>query len=138
AWRIPQGGPWNGGVLATAGNLLFGGAVDGRFVAYRATDGKELWSMPINTGAVAGPISYEVDGEQYVAVSAGWAGAIPLVGGGMAPVHYRTKARMLAFKLGGRALLPPPDELPPPGRIPDMEMTADEIKEGAAIYADYC
>ena len=138
AWRVPQEGPWNGGVLATAGNLLFAGSVDGRFVAYRAEDGQELWSMPINTGAVAGPISYEVGGEQYVAVSAGWAGAIPLVGGGMAPVHYRTEARMLAFKLGGRALLPPPEILPPPGRIPDMEMTAEEVRQGAALYADYC
>ena len=138
AWRIPQGGPWNGGVLATAGNLLFAGAVDGRFVAYRATDGQALWSMPINTGAVAGPISYAVDGEQYIAVSAGWAGAIPLVGGGLAPVHYRTEARMLAFKLGGRGLLPPPAQLPPPGRIPDMEMTAEDVAQGAALYADYC
>ncbi len=76
AWRIEHRGPWNGGVLTTAGNLLIQGASDGRFVVYRADNGEKLWEMPIQTGAVAGPISYEVDGEQYIAVAAGWAGSI--------------------------------------------------------------
>jgi glucose dehydrogenase len=111
AWRIEHRGPWNGGVLATAGNLLVQGASDGRFVIYRADNGEKLWEMPIQTGAVAGPISYEVEGEQYIAVAAGWAGSMVIIGGGLTPVH-RAPSRLLAFKLGGTASLPAPE--PPP------------------------
>jgi len=71
AWRVDHAGVWNGGTLATAGNLVAQGAADGRFVIYSADAGKKLWEMPIQTGAVAGPISYSVDGEQYIAVAAG-------------------------------------------------------------------
>ena len=98
AWRIDHPTQWNGGVLSTAGNLLVQGASDGRFVIYRADNGKELWEAPIDTGAVAGPISYSVDGEQYIAVAAGWAGSMVVTGGDMpisrhADAHPRVQAR---------------------------------------------
>ena len=105
AWRIDLHGPWNGSVLTTAGNLLVQGAADGRFVVYSADKGRKLWEMPIYTGAVAAPISYSVDGEQYIAVAAGWAGSIAIVGGGLSAVH-NAPTRILAFKLGGTAHLP--------------------------------
>src|SRR3546814_13729521 len=63
---------WNGGTLATAGGLVFQGTADGRFVAYAADTGKKLWQTPANTGVMAGPISYTIDGQQYVTVEAGW------------------------------------------------------------------
>jgi mono/diheme cytochrome c family protein len=135
AWRIDYHSQWNGGVLATAGNLLVQGASDGRFVIYRADNGKELWEAPIQTGAVAGPISYAVDGEQYIAIAAGWAGSMVVTGGDM-PI-YATPTRILAFKLGGTAKLPQP---PPaaPVRIPESNASAEVIAQGAARYGQYC
>ncbi|MEA2624710.1 MAG: quinohemoprotein ethanol dehydrogenase [Candidatus Binatota bacterium] len=82
AWRAPYKTPWNGGTLTTAGNLVFEGTADGRFVAYRADNGKKLWEAPADgTGIIAAPITYTVDDVQYVSISAGWGGAFALVGG---------------------------------------------------------
>jgi PQQ-dependent dehydrogenase (methanol/ethanol family) len=136
AWRIEHRGPWNGGVLTTAGNLLIQGASDGRFVVYRADNGKKLWEMPIQTGAVAGPISYEVAGEQYLAVAAGWAGSMPIIGGGLTPVHH-APSRLLAFKLGGQASLPPPEPLPA-FAAPASSASAETIARGKSLYGQWC
>jgi quinohemoprotein ethanol dehydrogenase len=135
-WRIAHDGPWNSGVLTTAGNLLIEGTEDGNFVAYRASSGEKLWQMPIGTGAVAGPISYAVDGEQYIAVSAGWAGSLIIIGGGLAAIHD-APSRMLVFKLGGTATLPPtePRVVPPP---PPQTASADTIARGEAAYNKTC
>jgi quinohemoprotein ethanol dehydrogenase len=135
AWRVEHAGIWNGGTLSTAGNLVFQGAADGRFVAYSADAGRKLWEMPIQTGAVAGPISYSVNGEQYIAVAAGWAGSVPIIGG-LAPTH-RATSRILAFKLGGTATLPP---VPPRGTPTPPPQTASKetIARGAQLYGDTC
>jgi PQQ-dependent dehydrogenase (methanol/ethanol family) len=135
-WRIAHDGPWNSGVLTTAGNLLIEGTEDGNFVVYRASSGEKLWQMPIGTGAVAGPISYTVDGEQYIAVSAGWAGSLIIIGGGLAAIHD-APARMLVFKLGGTATLPriEPRVVPPP---PPQTASADIIARGEAAYNRTC
>jgi quinohemoprotein ethanol dehydrogenase len=135
-WRIAHDGPWNSGVLTTAGNLLIEGTEDGNFVAYRASSGEKLWQMPIGTGAVAGPISYAVDGEQYIAVSAGWAGSLIIIGGGLAAIHD-APSRMLVFKLGGTATLPQsePRVVPPP---PPQTASADTIARGEAAYNKTC
>ena len=55
-------------MLATDGNLVFQGTADGRFVAYRADTGERMWERAVGTGVIAAPVSYEVDGRQYVAV----------------------------------------------------------------------
>lgn len=135
AWSVEHQSPWNGGTLSTAGNLVFQGAGDGRFVAYRADTGQKLWEMPIHTGAVAGPISYAIDGEQYIAVSAGWAGSIAIIGG-MAPTHL-APSRMLVFKLDGKAKLPPP---PPRVRTtpPALSASKETIARGAQLYSANC
>jgi glucose dehydrogenase len=52
-WRAQFDHPWNGGTLATAGNLVFHGNSTGEFVAYRATDGQKLWSAPTQAGVMA-------------------------------------------------------------------------------------
>jgi len=108
AWRIDLKGPWNGGVLSTAGNLLFQGNASGNFAAYRADTGQLLWSQGAQTGVVAGPMTYEVNGVQYVAVLAGWGGVFPLVAGELAEKSgkQRTISRLLVYKLGGTAELP--------------------------------
>jgi quinohemoprotein ethanol dehydrogenase len=136
AWRIPHDGPWNGGVLTTAGNLLIEGTEDGNFGVYRASNGEKLWSMPIGTGAVAGPMTYSVDGEQFIAVSAGWAGSLIIIGGGLTAIHD-APTRMLVFKLGGTAVLPAtaPRAIPAP---PPQTASAETVARGEAAYNKTC
>jgi quinohemoprotein ethanol dehydrogenase len=93
--------------------------------------------MPIHTGAVAGPISYAVDGEQYIAVAAGWAGAIPILGGGGSTAIHNAPMRILAFKLGGTATLPVPQVMAGT-TLPDVTADAETIAEGAGLYDSIC
>ena len=72
-------GPWNGGALATGGGLVFQGTADGHFNAYDAANGRPLWSADTWTSTLAGPMTYSVDGEQYVAVGAGFGSVFYLV-----------------------------------------------------------
>ncbi len=141
-WTVEHPGPWNGGLLATAGGLVFQGTAGSDFKAFNAADGSELWSFAAQTGIVAPPVTYTVDGEQYVAVLAGWGGAYALsVDGSLikdkAPV--RNVSRLLVFKLGAEGVLPPPPALaeipldPPPSRA-----TPEVIALGAEKYARYC
>jgi quinohemoprotein ethanol dehydrogenase len=92
--------------------------------------------MPIQTGAVAGPISYEVDGEQYIAVAAGWAGSMPIIGGGLTPVHH-APSRLLAFKLGGNATLPPAAPLAVLA-APASDANAATVARGKSLYGQWC
>jgi quinohemoprotein ethanol dehydrogenase len=80
-WRHPYAMPWNGGTLTTAGNLVFQGTADGRFLALRADDGRKLWEYHTGSGVIAAPITYAIDGVQYVSILAGWGGAFALAGG---------------------------------------------------------
>jgi quinohemoprotein ethanol dehydrogenase len=80
-WRNPYAMPWNGGTLTTAGNLVFQGTADGRFIALRADDGRKLWEAHTGSGVIAAPVTYAVDGVQYVTVLAGWGGVFALAGG---------------------------------------------------------
>jgi PQQ-dependent dehydrogenase (methanol/ethanol family) len=76
-WDIKEPLPFNGGTLSTAGDVVFFGDLKGVFKAVDAKTGGELWSMQLGTGIGAGPISFAVDGKQYVAVVAGRTAAIP-------------------------------------------------------------
>jgi len=140
-WRAQFDHPWNGGTLATAGNLVFHGNSNGEFVAYRATDGQKLWSAPTQAGVMAGPMSYEIDGEQYVAIEVGWGGAFGLAAGELArDAHLAANIpRVLVFKLGGAAKLP---ELPP-AQAASVEPPAEIGNEaawtaGKAVYHTNC
>jgi quinohemoprotein ethanol dehydrogenase len=77
-WRANYLGPWNGGVLTTAGNLVVQGNAVGELGAYRADTGQKLWWTSTQSPVIAAPVSYAVDGEQYIAVLAGWGGGWPL------------------------------------------------------------
>jgi alcohol dehydrogenase (cytochrome c)/quinohemoprotein ethanol dehydrogenase len=140
AWRVTHSTFENGGVLSTAGGLVFQGNSDAELVAYDAASGERLWSGETQTGILAPPVSYSVNGEQHVAVLAGW-GAIealflgPLVN---ADGSKRNVSRVLAFKLGGTAALPPLPELPPPPPPPDDFGSEDQIAAGAAHYTRIC
>ena len=80
-WSVDLGNAWNGGVLSTAGNLVFQGNVGGEFVAYNAADGSKLWSFAAQTGVVAAPATYMIGDEQYLVVLAGWGGTFAISGG---------------------------------------------------------
>jgi quinohemoprotein ethanol dehydrogenase len=141
AWRVPHAGPWNGGVLTTAGNLVLQGTAAGEFVAYRADTGTKLWSAPAQTGVMAAPISYQVGGEQYLAVMAGWGGSYAMAGGARAAVsgNIRNVSRLLVFKLGGKAMLPP-DEAPATLALdpPPSHADAATLAQGARLFGAYC
>jgi quinohemoprotein ethanol dehydrogenase len=140
-WRATQQNFWNGGVLATAGNLVFEGNGAGEFVAYRATDGARRWTFDAQTGIVAAPISYLVNGDQYVAIVAGWGGVMPLLGGGVSDVTGKERGpnRLLVFKLGGTEGLAlktqqPAGEL----TIAESPLAPASAERGAALYSRYC
>jgi mono/diheme cytochrome c family protein len=141
AWRAPHPGPWNGGVMTTAGNLVAEGDAAGDFALYRADNGQELWSTPVQTGIVAGPMTYEVDGQQYIAVLAGWGGGYAVTGGELVKKsgNERNISRVLAFKLGGSAKLPPlPVEQAKVLNPPAQTANAATIDSGRRLYGRYC
>ena len=139
-WRVEHNGPWNGGTLVTAGNLVFQGTADGKLVAFTADEGKALWEFPTQTGVVAPAMTYEIDGEQYVSVNAGWGGAYALVFGEFVQAESMPNvSRVLTFKLGADGALPPVNWRPtvvfnPPKRTADAEAE----QEGFALYQDLC
>ena len=83
-WEVPNNAPLWGGVLTTAGNLVFWGTPEGYLKAADATTGKVVWEFQTGSGVVAPPVTWDVDGQQYVAVVSGWGGAVPLWGGDVA------------------------------------------------------
>ena len=139
AWRVEHPDPISGGTLATAGGLVFQGRADGRFRAYRATDGEVMWEFEHETGIAAAPITYAVDGTQYVAVLAGWGGPEVLLNTGLAEGKVGP-GRLLVFALDGTAELPPP--APPLGPIsePTYELAATDadVEAGRMLYDDNC
>ena len=139
-WRAARPGAWNGGTLAVAGGLVFQGTVDGRFLAMDARTGAELWSYDNQAATLAGPISYAVDGEQYIAVPAGYGTSFFLINGFFAPKEGApVSARVYAFKLAGRAQKPQITltRIPTP-QPPVLQVTADEYRRGTALYENYC
>jgi quinohemoprotein ethanol dehydrogenase len=141
AWSIDRPGPWNGGTLSTAGNLVFEGTAGGRFEAYRAHTGEKLWSFEAQTGVMAGPVTYTVKGEQYVAVLAGWGGVFPLVTGEVSfkSGRVRNVSRMLAFKRNANSSLPPlPPQEEPVLNPPPLTASAPQIHHGEATYQRFC
>jgi quinohemoprotein ethanol dehydrogenase len=140
-WKVDRPGPWNGGILATAGNLVFEGTASGNFEAYRADKGEKVWSFAAQTGVMAGPVTYTVDGQQYVAVLAGWGGVFPLVAGEVSFKSGRVRniSRMLAFKIGGKASLPELAKLDEPVlNPPPATADAATVKNGEQLFQRYC
>jgi mono/diheme cytochrome c family protein len=141
AWRVKNPTVENGGVLATAGNLVFQGRGDGVLAAYRATDGKELWKFDAGTGIMAPPVTYTSEGVQYLTVMAGWGGApgsFNAPGGGPTKHGY---GRILTFALNGTTVLKPPPyghKDPPP--VPAITSTASPkvVHEGNLLFNGNC
>lgn len=136
-WHVDQPLPINGGVLATEGNLVFQGTADGRFVAYAADTGKEVWSFTAHSTILAAPSTVRAGGEQFILVPIG-NGASTSAGQTLPYLtgrpDTRGPSRLLAFKLGGAA-----GELPPnsPAGIPKPSAPRAPIQlaaRGSALY----
>ncbi len=139
-WRVQHERMWNGGTLTTSGDLVFQGTTSGVFNAYNAKTGEELWSYPVGVAMVGGPVAYEVNGEQYVAVSAGWgSGANLLAGFYVGQTGGPVEGHVLAFKLGGEGELNvaalPQKATPEPARQPH---SAEAVVRGTDLYGRFC
>jgi alcohol dehydrogenase (cytochrome c) len=95
-WHVDTKLPWNDGTLSTDGGLVFSGTPDGLFYAFDARTGKILWTHHMTSGVIGVPMSYRVDGKQYVAVQSGWGGVAPFYGGKIMNKDFQN------FRLGGR------------------------------------
>ena len=132
-WRGEENDGPTGGVLSTGGGLVFsgGGNNTNEFRAYDTVSGEKLWSFDTQTGMVAAPITFEMDGKQYIAASVG----INQAGNYFAPNY----SRLLVFGLGGDAQLPQPltytpRELNPPA----LTASQDVVTTGGQLYGQYC
>ncbi len=140
-WRVERAGPANGGALATAGGLVFQGTGSGQFTAMDATTGAELWSTHAQTGIIAAPMSYMLDGEQYVAILAGTGGSWAMIGGdsNMKGYALENESRLLVYKVGGTSQLPAPTSFTRPPMTPPAHTASDAtIAIGAPAYETYC
>jgi len=141
AWTVSYPSAWNGGTLATAGNLVFEGDAQGIFNAFSADKGARLWSYPVQTGVIAAPMTYAIGGVQYVAVLAGWGGVWDVATGILSRKGgaEHNISRLLVFRLGGGDHLPP---APPPADMvldpPPVTGTAAQVAHGADVYGRYC
>jgi quinohemoprotein ethanol dehydrogenase len=126
AWEVPLPSVNNGGTATTAGNLVFQGTVTGEFRAYAADSGKQLWSFDAQAGIQAQPITYLVEGRQYVTVIAGWRGFGTAMG--LKPEwDYRAQQRrVLTFALDAKGTLPA--RAAPPPFVDDPAFVIDEEK----------
>ena len=139
-WTVEHGNAWNGGVLSTAGGLVFQGKLNGDFVAYDAATGDKLWSQNVKSGAGAGPGTYMIDGEQYVTITTGWGSAFALAAGyGYDNSVSSTVGKVVTFKLGGTGEIPDAN-LPPVDKTPKADSfgTEAQIAEGAVDFSRNC
>ncbi|AKH44141.1 Quinohemoprotein alcohol dehydrogenase ADH-IIG precursor [Croceibacterium atlanticum] len=135
AWRVPYPHPGSGGVLATGGNLLVQGTINKTVAIYRADNGEKLWEMDVDQAAIAGPITYMVDGEQYIALNAGWGGS-PVYN--LGPFQTST-AKLLVFKLDASGVtLPPPPEPTALPRPPRLMAGEQQVALGRRLYGETC
>ena len=144
-WSVPHNHFWNGGTLSTLSGLTFQGNSSGNLVAYDSENGSILWSKEIQTGMIAPPVTYQVDGEQYISILAGDGGAGNSVGDNfgldkeIAAVLYGNYGRLLSFKLNGKSQLPKLERknnfIP---EQPIINVSEEDLLKGEKIYAQYC
>ena len=130
-WIVDHPNDWNAGVLTTE-EIVFQGNAAGNFVAYDAETGKELWSFPLQTGMIAAPSTYSVDGVQYVTIAAGWGGA-----GGTKDLYtdQLNPGGIYTFAIGGEEKPPEFPEHPPRQLIDlDFEATEEALNHGGELY----
>jgi quinohemoprotein ethanol dehydrogenase len=135
AWRAEYVAPWNGGTLTTAGNLVFQGSADGRFIAYNATTGEKLWETPTGTGVVAAASTYMIDGKQYVSIAVGWGGVFGIA---VRVTELQSPGTVYTFAVDGKA--PPPAfvKYQTEGLLAGVKYDPKDVPEGTALYVTAC
>ena len=142
-WEQPLPPNWNAGTMTTKGNLVFEGMADGNFHAFNATTGQKLWQVNVGSGISAAPITYTVDGKQYVSVLVGWGGGGVLLGSLAAQHGWKYKVhprRLFTFSLDGKAAMPPspPPAFAVPVDVPDLKIDTKLADNGKKRYAQSC
>jgi quinohemoprotein ethanol dehydrogenase len=137
-WRVTYDRPWNGGVLATASDLVFQGTATGHFRAYSALDGRQLWDFDVQSAILGGPVTYSVGGEQFVLVMVGNGGGLPLTLPDFDGPRPRPPGRVMAFKIGGKASLPPLPPVPEVVVVSSEDWTQEIVEQGRVTFAVHC
>jgi quinohemoprotein ethanol dehydrogenase len=141
-WKVQHPYFWNGGTLATGGNLVFQGAADGYLTAYEAGAGKVLWRFNAGLGIISAPISYAVGGTQYLTVLVGYGGSNSA--GDLMNAGWKYGAqprRLLTFRLNGNATLPPaapPDFTLHPAKDSSATIDPADAGPGQLLFAVNC
>jgi quinohemoprotein ethanol dehydrogenase len=139
-WTVDHPLPFNGGVLATAGNLVFQGNAQGRFVAFSADTGKEKWSLATGSAITATPVSYSIDDTQYILIPIGSGSGIQFVYPQLGATNEsQGPTRLLAFSLDGGKEFPSIERaartLP---EQPELTAPAEVVENGKQLYAGNC
>ncbi len=136
-WSVWQKSSWNAGVLTT-NDLVFQGNAEGEFAAYDAKTGEKLWTFDLESGIIASPITYKIDGIQYVSILVGWGGVLGLHKP-FSPSEKNNPGTLYTFALGKNESIPNyPD--PPKKVLVDLEFQATEnqIQNGGRLFGLYC
>jgi quinohemoprotein ethanol dehydrogenase len=140
-WSVPEPIATNGGVLSTAGNLVFQGQGSGEFAAYTADSGKKVWSIQTGSAIESIPVTFRIKGEQYLLCPVGWGSGSRLFAPAWTmatPQSKRGPVRLLAFKLGATVPFPvPPDVVPPVPKPPQQTAGAEAIHKGSLLYGKF-
>jgi len=142
-WGVPLEVGTNGGVLSTAGNLVFEGNGTGEFAAYQAETGEKLWSYGSGSAIQAAPSTVEIDGQQLILIAVGDGGGIGLsVPRYSSILSARGPSRLLAFKLGGTDTMSTTSAPIVFSKPPLPKPAGEQVEKGKALYTanacDYC
>ncbi len=142
-WESPTATNWDGGVMATASGLVFQGDANGYLNAYSADDGRKLAAVNLGSSMMAAPVTYRVNGTQYVAIVAGYGGGAVITGAPFDPAsaadRYGNDGRVIVLKLDGPPPpLPPVYQAPAWPELPPRPQDAAEIAHGELLYNRYC
>jgi quinohemoprotein ethanol dehydrogenase len=140
-WQNELEHHWNGGVVATAGGLVFQGEGMGYIYAYDKATGERLWGFNTYTSIIAPPITYEIDGTQYVSILTGSGGAENFLGkvADTATSTYGNHPQLLTFALDGTEVIAEPEVRPdiPPVQ-PLLTSNPQELRRGSVLYHQHC
>ncbi|MET0389395.1 MAG: PQQ-dependent dehydrogenase, methanol/ethanol family [Polyangiales bacterium] len=134
-WRVEHVSPWNGGTLVTAGNIVFQGTAEGRFVAFNAATGEKLWESPTGAGVIAAPSTYLVDGKQYVSIAVGWGGSYGL---SMKATDKANPGTVFTFAIGGKTPLPQFTKARAEGLLAGVKYDPAQVPAGQGLYVSHC
>jgi quinohemoprotein ethanol dehydrogenase len=134
-WTQDYASPWNGGTLATAGGLVFQGTADGRLAAYDAASGEKLWDAPLGGGVVAAPMTYEIDGKQYVSIAVGWGGVF---GESHHSADHASPGTVYTFAIGGDSKFPDVARYKLGPLISGVKYDPKDAREGGGLYVSNC